>query len=195
MGYKVKNGRTVRRVTTITLYHFTPPANLPSILQKGIYPFAKERNDHMLPGAAAVWLTSDPNGNAITAAHLDLWRKRGWLDLLDEYESENRKFAFGYNDGGSARITVELPKKFEGLFNYLELMTANYRDSAPKALATIAEIRGVQDWWVVGSPADGESFKAIGPGAIREVNPVGDPTPEYLAAVNALAASDNALVA
>jgi hypothetical protein len=196
MGYKVKNGKAVRRVPkTLTLYHFTPPQNLPHILSKGIYPFAREENDHMLPGGAAIWLTSNPNGNTITPAHLAYWRKRGHLDLVAHYESGKRQAIFGQNEGGSARITVELPKKFEGLFHYLELMTANYQVDSPKALAVIAEIPGVADWWVVGSPADGESFKGIGPGAITEVCPVGDPTPEYIAVIDALAAEAEATAA
>jgi hypothetical protein len=36
---------------------------------------------------------------------------------------------------------------------------------------------------VVASPPDGESFTGIGPGAITEVDSVGHPSPEYLAAI------------
>jgi hypothetical protein len=193
MGYKVKNGKAEpRHSKTLTLYHFTPPANLPKILRSGIYPFAKDANDHMLPGGAAIWLTSNPNGNAITPAILAYWRKCGSPDLVAEYESGKRKVVYGENEGGPARLTVELPKKFEGLFNYLELMTANYQVDSPKALAVIAEIPGVEDWWVVGSPADAQSFEGIGPGAITEVHPVGDPTPEYLAVIDAIAGESKA---
>jgi hypothetical protein len=197
MGYKVKNGRAVRRVPTIKLFHFTPPARLPFILEKGIFPYAKEANANMLPGGVAVWLTSNPNGNTILPAHVAAWRKHGKLDLIEEYESGKRKFLFGEDrdTSASARITVELPKGFEGLFHYLELMTVNFQDRNPELLAAVGTIHGVEDWWIVGSPADGESCTGIGPGAIREVHPVGDPTPDYLAAVNALVAPDNALVA
>jgi len=190
MGYKIKNGKAVRADKTLTLYHFTPPANLSKILNNGLYPFPAQ--DHMLPGGAAIWLTSNPNGNAMTPEFLAYCRKK-CPDLAAEYETGKRKAVFGENDGGSARITVELPKKFDGLFNYLELMTANYRYSAPEALAVIAEIPSVADWWIVASPADGDSFIGIGPGAITEVQPVGDPTLEYLAAVDALAAESEAI--
>jgi hypothetical protein len=131
----------------------------------------------MLPGFAAVWLTSNPNGNEITEAHVGLWRKRGCYDLIADYESGRRRFLFGDNAGGSARITVRMPENFQGLYHYLSLITAN---TAPEALASIADNPGVFDWWVVASPADGKIFTSIGPGPITEV--VGEPTPEYIAA-------------
>ncbi len=53
---------------------------------------------------------------------------------------------FGFNDTGSARITVEVPKGF--FVNYLDLLTVNYRNSAPESLAFIASIPGAKDWWI-----------------------------------------------
>jgi hypothetical protein len=177
MTYKTKGGKLLRRTKRArTLYHFTPPANLPSILKKGIYPNPSEEDDCMLPGFVAVWLTSNPNGNEITEAHLGLWCKRGCYDLIADFESGRRRFLFGDNAGGSARITLRMPENFQGLYHYLSLITAN---TAPEALAIITDIPRVDDWWVVPSPADGEIF-TIGPGAITEV--VGEPTPEYIAA-------------
>ena len=195
MGYKSKNGKMVSTgKSVLTLYHFTPPQNLPKIIKNGIYPHADEKIDDMLPGVMAIWLTANPNGNQITAENVAYWRKHGFLDFVADYETGKRKLIFGQNaDGGSARITVELPEKFGrsengGLFNYLELLTANFRDDAPKALAVIAEIPRVADWWVVASPTLGESFLGISPGAITEVQPVGDPSPEYLAAIEQITA-------
>jgi hypothetical protein len=187
MSYKTKAGKLVRvEKRILTLYHFTPPENLPSILADGICPSAEDRNDHMLPGSAAVWLTADPNGNQVTEAHLDHARNHGNHELVAEYESGRRRFLFGENETGSARITVRLSEKFEGLFHYLSLMTANYENDSPEALAVVAAMPGVGDWWVLWSPGVGESFRGIGPGVVTEVHPVGDPSPEYLAAINAI---------
>jgi hypothetical protein len=188
MAYRTKGGRLVRTgKPVLTLYHFTPPPNLPSIIENGIYPSVKEKYDHMLPGSVAVWLTSNPHGNQITEANLVWWRQWGFLDLIAEHAA-GRKFVFGYNAAGSARITVQLPEKFERLFHYESLLTANYHVTAPKSLAYIVGMPGVADWWVVPSPADGETFLGIGPGAITDVNPVGDPSPEYLAAIEQITA-------
>jgi hypothetical protein len=190
MAYTTRGGKLLRKPKpALTLYHFTPPANLPSIFEKGIYPYAMEENAVMQPGFAAVWLTSNPNGNQITEAHVGHWRKFGVnYDFIADYESGRRRILFGVNAGGSARITVRLPKKFKGLYHYLSLMTANYEDTDPERLAYIADIPRVSDWWVVASPADGETFTAISPGAITEVCPVGEPSPEYIAACEAVAA-------
>ena len=167
----------------LKLYHFTPPANLPSIVQNGIYPYSREDNAHMLPGAVAVWLTSDPSGNAITEAWLAYWRKYDFDELLAQHAG-GRRFVFGDSkDDGSARITVELPENFDGLFNYLALMRVSYEESDPQALAAIAGLPCTKNWWVVASPAEGKSFVGIGPGAISEVHPVGEATPAYLEAI------------
>ena len=78
MGYKSKGGKLVRAgKPTLTLYHFTSPYHLPSILQDGIVPCTREGHEHMLPGVDAVWLTNDPEGNTIKEAHLELYRKCG----------------------------------------------------------------------------------------------------------------------
>jgi hypothetical protein len=76
----------------------------------------------MLPGSAAVWLTSNPNGNEITEAHLGLFRKRGWYHLIADFESGRRRFLFGENAGCSARITLRMPENFQGLSHYLSFM-------------------------------------------------------------------------
>lgn len=79
MSYKIKNGEMVRtgKRRPLTLYHFTFPRILPEIIKNGIYPFAKKDNAYMLPGAAAIWLTSNPKGNQITEAYFAWIRKHG----------------------------------------------------------------------------------------------------------------------
>jgi hypothetical protein len=167
----------------LTLYHFTPPPNLPLILKNGIYPHRHKDHDPMLPQQTMViWLTSNPNGNTITDADVAFWRKRGCTDLIAEYETDRRQFLFGWNSWGSARLTVNLPCKFQGLFNYREFIAEMYRDF-PTAAAVINEIPDISNWWVVICPAIAESFIGIGPGAIREIHPVGEETPAYLEAV------------
>ncbi|MFZ0150686.1 MAG: hypothetical protein WCB70_22035 [Xanthobacteraceae bacterium] len=122
---------------TRTFYHFTPPFNLPSIIKNGIYPFSDQHgNAHMLPGAAAIWLTANPNGNQVTEAHLAYYRKCGKMNLIADYETGRQRWMFGCNEGRSARITVRLPKNFRGLANYIELLTANYRESTQEIVDT-----------------------------------------------------------
>jgi hypothetical protein len=151
----------------LTLYHFTPPANLPSILKRGIYPNRHADGNPQLPQQTmAIWLTSNPNGNTITDANVAYWRSLGHADLVAEYETGKPRFIFGSNDGGSARLTVNLPRKFQGLFNYCALMTEVYRDF-PKAVATLAAMPDFLKWWVVICPAIAESFIGIRPGAIN----------------------------
>jgi hypothetical protein len=183
MAYRTKDGKLVRQnKRMLTLYHFTPPRCLPEIIKNGIYPFSDQHgNQIMLPGLAAVWLTSDPYGNRITDAHLAYWRRIGQTKLIAEYEA-GRRLLFGYNDSGSARITLELPRAFQGLSNYLQLIKEVYREWPP-ALAFITDMPNVADWWVVASPAISETFTGIGPRAITEVQPVGEETPDYIEAI------------
>jgi hypothetical protein len=164
----------------LTLYHFTTPTNLQHILENGIYPFAKEDHEHMLPGCVAVWLTTDPHGNEINERHLAYWNKNGWFDLIAQHEA-GRRYNFGYNDDGSVRLAVHLRGNFQGLCPYLELMAANYKYTAPKALARVAALPGASDWWVVVSPLLGETFIGIDPGAIKEISLISEPTPASMA--------------
>jgi hypothetical protein len=176
--------RSMKRATAgmRTLYHFTPPANLPAILKNGIYPFPQKDNPQLPGSPYAIWLTSNPNGNLITDADLAYWRRMGQPGLIAEYETERRRFIFGCNDGGSARITVQIPRKFPGLLNYRQCITEIYRDS-PRALAILTGIPDVPNWWVVVTPATAETFTGIGPAGITEIHPVGEPTAAYLEAV------------
>lgn len=166
-----------------TLYHFTVPRALPSILQKGIYPNRHDDANPQLPRSTmAIWLTSDPNGNLITDEHVALYRRSGSLDLVAECEA-GRKFIFGFNENdGSVRLTVQLPRKFPGLCNYLQLMRQVYRDWPP-AIKFLTEMPGAADWWVVISPAIAKTFHGIGPATITEVAPDGAETAAYLKAV------------
>ena len=133
---KNKRGRVMRGGSPkLKFYHFTAPANIPSILEYGIVPMTKERNAHMLPGVDAVWLTSDPKSNTVREAHLELMRKRGEFGELAKYTVGGRRLLFGCNEYGCARITVELREKH--VFHYMNLMRANYAVDAPAPLARI----------------------------------------------------------
>jgi hypothetical protein len=72
---------------------------------------------------------------------------------------------------------VQLRENFKGLCPYLELMTANYKYTAPEALARVAALPGASDWWVVASSSLGETFSVIGPRAIKEITLISEPTP------------------
>ena len=167
-----------------TLYHFTPPGNLPAICSKGIYPRRQGDDVLLLPGnPLAIWLTTNPKGNAITDRHLAYWRKINCVELLEEYEARRRLYAFGYYKNESARITLELPRKFPGLINYLELSKKIYGDRSP-AIKILKEMPDTSDWWVIVAPSDAETANAISPSAIVEVASVGEQAPSYIDAVN-----------
>ena len=60
----------------LTLYHFTPAENLPSIRKRGLVPRPLRLYPHMGGGAKAVWLNSRPEnaadwGCVMLTAHLD----------------------------------------------------------------------------------------------------------------------------
>jgi hypothetical protein len=175
----------MKRASTamLTLYHFTAPANLPAILKNGICPHRHDDDDPIVPQQTmAIWLTSNPNGNTITDAAVAYWRGLNQTDLIAEYETGRRHFIFGGNDYGSARLTINLPRKYQGLFNYRELIAEIYRDHPP-AVAFIDTMPDISRWWVIICPAIAESFIGIGPGAITEVHPVGEQTPAFVEAL------------
>jgi hypothetical protein len=167
MGYRTRGGKVVR-VGKLTLYHFTPPYNLPDILRDGIVPQTRDGNAHMLPGVEAVWLTADPQGNTITEAHL--MRREGDEAFLAEYAA-GRRLLFGCNEYGSARLTIET-RESPHLQNYLKLLRFNYAVTDPDVLAQWIEmIPRIEDWWV--------SSTIVAPDCITEVCPVGDETTHY----------------
>jgi hypothetical protein len=122
MSYKTRNGKIVRGgKKTLKLYHFTPPHNLPDILRDGLVPHTRDGAEAMLPGVDAVWMTADPEGNTITDAHLEVWRRYGDVDVLAAYAA-GRRWLFGCNEYGCARLTIEVRKNNPHLANYLELL-------------------------------------------------------------------------
>jgi hypothetical protein len=132
------------------------------------------------------WRLVDRRRNLITDEHLAYYRRIQMKGLIAEFEA-GRKHLFGSakNGDGSARLTVELPRKAQGLWNYLQLVREMYRDW-PKALRFITEMPSVADWWVIIQPAIAESFFGISPRYITEVAPVGEETAAYLEAVHAI---------
>jgi hypothetical protein len=133
VGNKVKGGRIVGKRRP--LYHFTAiGSNLLDIERDGLLPFAKEMNAHMLPGREAIWLTSDPEGNKVTEAHLAYMRERGEMKLAAEHAAE-RPWLFDANEHGTARLTVDT----RHAQHYLDLMRARYAD-APEVLAVLAKM-------------------------------------------------------
>jgi hypothetical protein len=74
------------------------------------------------------------------------YRRKGKSDLIAQVESGRRKFAFGSDGKDSARLTVQIPRKFSGLWNYTQLVTEMYRDW-PESLGLIIEMPNVADWW------------------------------------------------
>jgi hypothetical protein len=158
MGYKVKGGRIIGKRRP--LYHFTAiGSNLLDIERDGLLPFAKEMNAHMLPGREAVWLTADPEGNAVTEAHLAYMRNHGEMKLAAKHTVE-RPWLFGANEHGSARITVDARHAIP----YLDLMRANYADDGPgalKALANIEAFPGAENWFVSFEPIPAKRVLAV----------------------------------
>jgi hypothetical protein len=182
MSYKIKNGKTVRverrRVFFTpppnTLYHFTPPFNLPSIHEHGFLPNVKEYYASMTGGGEVVWFTSNPDGNLITEAYLAYWREAGKDGLLAEYAA-GRRFAFGFNDYGGARITVDLARGNDpvSVINYLEWMKKDGdRDAWSDPSSRVRKaLPDVTNWWV--------AFETIPAYCITAICPVGDETPHY----------------
>ena len=183
MAYKSKNGKLVsRRHKTPTTSRRQTICLRSSSTASCLIP---RHNAHMLPGADAVWLTANPNGNEVTEAHLALMRARGEEALVADYVSGRRRFLFGEDrEGhGCARITLKI-RDDPFLRNYLELMQMNYAVDAPGPLARIEAIPGVEDWWVY--------MAVIPPDAFTEVCPVGEVTPRYLEIGKQLAAEEAA---
>jgi hypothetical protein len=142
MSYKIRGGKIAKELRR-PLYHFTVFGNIDDILRDGLLPSMGE--GHLLPGRAAVWLTSDPAGNTITEADLERWHRRGNHDLIAEHEN-GRRWKFGDNEHGTARITVDT----KHAQHYLGLMRTTYAD-APEVLATLTGMTThleINNWYV-----------------------------------------------
>jgi hypothetical protein len=162
----------------LTLYHFTPPANLPSILAHGILPRAKDDNVHMVGDHEVVWLTENPEGNQVTDAMLTRWQELRLDDTLAEYEA-GRRLVFGVNEYGSARITVEVRERM--VVNYVQLLNAavDPPEAVPQLLKALV---CAHEWWLV--------FGTVPANCITEVHPVGDATPHYLEVIEQIKAGE-----
>jgi hypothetical protein len=155
MGYKIKGGRIVGKRRS--LYHFTQISNMHDIERDGLLPYAEGYGKEiMLPGDPVVWLTSDPEGNEITEAHIEHLRKCGQDDLVAKYENGDRIWSFGADEYGTARIEVDARRAMP----YLPLIRAIYAD-APEGLAYIEACPGVANWHVSFEPIPASRIIAV----------------------------------
>jgi hypothetical protein len=161
------------------LYHFTPPRCLPVIFRTGgLVPRAEPPHDLMSGGVPVIWLTSDPLGNILRPRDIRHFRKLGLIELLEEIESGRREFVFGEDRaGGSARITVRLPRHARrdgALVKYSTFIRREAGAASWRQLRTRLTSHA-DNWWLC--------LAAIPTGLFDAVHPVGDASPGYVASV------------
>jgi hypothetical protein len=118
------------------LFHYTNPRNYLRIAASGITPHASDENAYMTGGVPVVWLTQQAS-NVATAEYLALMVK-SYGEVMAKRKVGELMF------GGTARLTVNLPRHDKRLVRYLDFL----REPDMAAIREGLLPEALRSWWV-----------------------------------------------